>query len=54
MTTLKLSDVQSDKPVKLAMELPAAVHRELTVYADYLNGQHVSVAFMGGGQPWRT
>jgi hypothetical protein len=29
MTKLKLSDVQSDK-------LPAAVHRELTVYAEVL------------------
>jgi hypothetical protein len=30
MTKLKLSDVQSEKPVKLTIELPAAVHRELT------------------------
>jgi hypothetical protein len=47
MTKLKLSDVQSDKPVKLAIELPAAVHRELTVYAEVLareTGQTVEPA----------
>jgi hypothetical protein len=36
MTKLKLSDVQSDKPVKLAIELSAAVHRDLTAYAEVL------------------
>ena len=54
MEKLKLSAVPDDKPVKLAVELPVAVHRDLMAYADYLNGQHVSVAFMGGGQPWQT
>jgi hypothetical protein len=47
MTKLKISDVQSDKPVKLAIELPAAVHRELTVYAEVLareTGQTVEPA----------
>jgi hypothetical protein len=51
---LKLSAIPDDKPVKATIELPAPVHRDLVAYSDYLNGQHVSVAFMGGGQPWRT
>jgi len=54
MEKLKLSAVPDDKPVKLTVELPAAVHRDLVAYADYLNGQHVSVAFIGGNQPWLT
>ena len=45
---LKLTDVPDEKPVKLAIELPAAVHRDLVAYGDYLNSQHVSVAFIGG------
>jgi hypothetical protein len=51
MAKLKLSAIPDDRPVRLTVELPAAVHRDLATYADYLNGQHVSVAFMGGGQP---
>jgi hypothetical protein len=47
MEKLKLSAVPDDKPVKLSVELPAAVHRDLIAYADYLNGQHVSFAFVG-------
>ena len=33
---LKLSAVPDDKPVKLTVELPAAVHRDLVVYAEAL------------------
>jgi hypothetical protein len=33
MEKLKLSAVPDDKPVKLAVELPAAVHRDLMAYA---------------------
>jgi hypothetical protein len=36
MTKLKLSAVPDDKPVKLAVELPAAVHRDLVAYAEVL------------------
>jgi hypothetical protein len=36
MEKLKLSAVPDDKPVKLAVELPAAVHRDLMAYADVL------------------
>jgi hypothetical protein len=36
MTKLKLSAVPDDKPVKISIELPAAVHRDLIVYAEAL------------------
>ena len=54
MSKLKLGTIEDDKPVKLTIEWPAPMHRNLVAYADYLNDQHVSVAFTGGDQPWRT
>jgi len=36
MAKLKLSAVPDDKPVKLSIELPAAVHRDLVAYAEVL------------------
>jgi hypothetical protein len=36
MSKLKLSAIDDDKPVKLAIELPATVHRDLAVYAEAL------------------
>ena len=36
MANLKLSAVPDDKPVKLTVELPAAVHRDLLAYAEVL------------------
>jgi hypothetical protein len=42
MTKLKLGTIPDDKPVKLTIELPAAIHRDLVAYADALgreNGQ---------------
>jgi hypothetical protein len=39
MAKLKLSEVFDDKPVKLAIELPAAVHRDLVAYAEVLARQ---------------
>jgi hypothetical protein len=36
MAKLKLSAVPDDKPVKLSVELPAAVHRDLVAYAEVL------------------
>ena len=36
MAKLKLGAIADDKPVKLAVELPANVHRDLAVYADLL------------------
>jgi hypothetical protein len=34
MTKLRLSALLDDKPVKLTVELPAAVHRDLVAYAE--------------------
>jgi len=48
MAKLKLSAIPDDKPVKLTVELPAAVYRDLVAYADYLNTQHVTVEFIEG------
>jgi hypothetical protein len=36
MTKLKLGPLADDKPVKLTVELPAAVHRDLVAYAEVL------------------
>jgi hypothetical protein len=36
MTKLKLTDLAEDKPVRLTIELPAAVHRYLAAYAAIL------------------
>ena len=54
MTKLKLGSLLDDKPVKLSIELPPSVHRDLVAYANYLNSQHVSVAFYEGGEPWQN
>ena len=37
MAKLKLGAIADDKPVKLAVELPAAVHRDLVAYAEALS-----------------
>ena len=36
MTKLKLGALENDKPVRLTVELPAAVHRNLVAYAQIL------------------
>lgn len=36
MTRLKLGAIPDDKPVKLTVELPADVHRDLVAYAEAL------------------
>lgn len=36
MSKLKLSAIEDDKPVKLTIDLPAAVHRDLAAYAEAL------------------
>lgn len=36
MTRLKLSFIPDDRPVKVTIELPAAVHRDLVAYAEVL------------------
>jgi hypothetical protein len=45
MTKLKLGLIADDKPVKVSLELPASVHRDLIAYAEVLgraNGQTIS------------
>jgi hypothetical protein len=47
MAKLKLSAVPDDKPVKLTVELPAILHRDLIAYAEVLgreSGQTVEPA----------
>ncbi|MAW88237.1 MAG: hypothetical protein CMJ42_17100 [Phyllobacteriaceae bacterium] len=36
-TKLKLSNIPDDKPVKLSIELPAEVHRDLVAYAEVMS-----------------
>ncbi|HZE53120.1 MAG TPA: DUF2274 domain-containing protein [Bradyrhizobium sp.] len=36
MAKLKLGSIADDKPVKLTVELPAALHRDLLAYAEIL------------------
>ncbi|MER9236363.1 DUF2274 domain-containing protein [Mesorhizobium sp. M0622] len=36
MTKLKLSAIPDDRPVKITVELPGAVHRDLVAYAELL------------------
>ena len=36
MTRLKLGTIEDDKPVKLTIELPAALHRDLVAYGEAL------------------
>lgn len=36
MAKLKLGAIADDKPIKISIELPATVHRNLTVYAKVL------------------
>ena len=47
MAKLKLGPLEDDKPVKISVELPAALHRDLLAYAEILgreNGQAVEPA----------
>lgn len=39
MAKLRLSSIPSDKPIKLSVELPAMVHRDLLAYAEILAGE---------------
>lgn len=36
MTKLKLGPITEDKPVKVAIDLPGSLHRDLVAYADAL------------------
>jgi hypothetical protein len=39
MTKLKITALPDDKPVKVTIELPATVHRDLVAYAEALGRQ---------------
>jgi hypothetical protein len=39
MTKLKLGAIADDKPVKVTLELPAALHRDLVTYAELLSSE---------------
>jgi hypothetical protein len=38
MPKLKLATIEDDKPVRLTLELPAALHRDLVAYGRILGG----------------
>ncbi len=40
MPKLKLGPLEDDKPVKLTVELPASLHRDLQAYAAILGAEH--------------
>lgn len=40
MMKLKLGPIADDKPVKVTLELPASLHRDLAAYADVLSGEN--------------
>ena len=42
MAKLKLGALEDDKPVKLTVELPAQVHRDLVAYAEALGRESSS------------
>ena len=47
MAKLKLGPLEDDKPVKISLDLPAALHRDLIAYAEILgreSGQAVEPA----------
>lgn len=39
MAKLKLAPIADDKPVKVSVELPARLHRDLARYAEILEGE---------------
>ncbi|MES5488014.1 DUF2274 domain-containing protein [Bradyrhizobium sp. INPA03-11B] len=39
MAKLKIGSLPDDKPVKVSLELPASVHRDLVAYAKVLAGE---------------
>ncbi len=40
MAKLKLGPIANEKPVKVLVELPAALHRDLAAYAEALSREH--------------
>lgn len=51
MSKLRLGAILDEKSVKLAIDLPAAIHRDLVIYAEVLSretGQEIDVAKLVG------
>lgn len=44
MVKLKLGALEDDKPVRVTVDLPAALHRDLTAYAEVLGREIGQVA----------
>ena len=44
MTRLRLGPIAQDKPVRLSVELPASVHRDLVAYANALAAESGATA----------
>lgn len=44
MTKLKLGPISDDRPVKVTLELPASLHRDLKTYADILSRESAQPA----------
>ncbi|MGY6771209.1 DUF2274 domain-containing protein [Komagataeibacter sp. NFXK3] len=40
MSDLKISALPDEKPVRLTIDLPASVHRDLLAYAEAMNALH--------------
>ncbi len=40
MAKLKLGAIADDKPVKVTLEIPATLHKDLAVYAELLEREH--------------
>lgn len=53
MAKLELGPLQDDKPVKISVELPAALHRDLLAYAEILeSGKSVEPVERFIGTDW--
>ncbi len=57
MAKLKLGPIADDKPVKITLELPARLHRDLVAYAEILGHDRaprggVTARILGRGSDW--
>lgn len=52
MTKLKLGPLPDDKPVKVTLELPAPLRRDLVTYANYPNRLHAQEKKHAGTKAW--
>ena len=54
MTRLKLGPLPDDKPVKVTVELPAPLHRDLVAYAEVLARETGQPALQEVTKKWGT